>query len=327
MGTPDFSVNALSSLAASKNFNIPLVVTQPDRPKGRGKKLTPSPVKIAAQKLGLEIFQPEDINSKESIEKLSSLRPDFFVITAFGQILTQEILDIPKIYPINIHASLLPKYRGSSPIQAAIRNMDTHTGVTTMVMAKELDAGDILLRATTPISPNDTAQDLHDTLSLLGADLIVKTIDQILAEQIVPRPQEHSKASYVKMLKKSDGEINWNLSNRQICAHINAMTPWPGAFTQLDGKTIKIYKAKPFNKTTDSKPGVIFQCDKKNIHVATGDGCLSILELMGTSGKRLQAFQFLCGHKINAPAKFGQENSITKTRPLKSNHQNLIIDD
>jgi methionyl-tRNA formyltransferase len=321
MGTPDFSVNALSSLATNKNFNIPLVVTQPDRPKGRGKKLTPSPVKIAAQKLGLEIFQPEDINSKTSIEKLSYFKPTFFVIAAFGQILTQEVLDIPKIYPINIHASLLPKYRGSSPIQAAIRNMDTHTGVTTMVMAKKLDTGDILLSATTPISPNDTAQDLHDTLSLLGADLIIKTIHQVLAKQIVPIPQEHSKASYVKMLKKSDGEIDWNISSRQICAHINAMTPWPGAFTHLDGKTIKIYKAKPLNKSTDSKPGVIFKCDKKNIHVATGDGSLSILELMGTSGKRLQAFQFLCGHKITTPAKFDQENTTTKTRSPEFNNR------
>ncbi len=312
MGTPDFSVDALLNLAANKNFNIPLVVTQPDRPKGRGKKLSPSPVKIAAQKMGLEIFQPEDINSRESIEKLSSFKPAFFVIAAFGQILTQEVLDIPKIYPINIHASLLPKYRGSSPIQAAIRNMDTHTGVTTMVMAKKLDTGDILLNATTPISPNDTAQDLHDTLSLLGADLIIKTLHKVLAKQIVPIPQDHLKSSYVKMLKKSDGEIDWSLSSRQICAHINAMTPWPGAFTQLDGKTIKIFKAKPFNKSTDSKPGVIFQCDKKNIHVATGDGCLSILELMGTSGKRLQAFQFLCGHKINTPATFGRQSSVTR---------------
>ena len=224
MGTPDFSVNALLSLAAEKQFQISLVVTQPDRPKGRGRKLMPSPVKKAAKKIGLEVFQPENINSNESIEKLLSLDPDFFVVAAFGQILSEKILNIPRIYPINIHASLLPKYRGSSPIQAAIYNMDKKSGITTMVMAKGLDTGDILLSAPTTISQNDTAQDLHDTLALLGADLIVKTIQQILENQIKPIPQNHSRASYVKMLKKSDGEIDWNLSSRQVCAHINAMT-------------------------------------------------------------------------------------------------------
>ncbi|MDC3237133.1 methionyl-tRNA formyltransferase [bacterium] len=305
MGTPDFSVNALFSLAAEKKFQISLVVTQPDRPKGRGKKLTPSPVKTAAQKIGIDVFQPDNINSKESIEKLLSLNPDFFVVAAFGQILSEKILNIPRIYPINIHASLLPKYRGSSPIQAAIYNMDKNSGVTTMVMAKGLDTGDILLSASTSISQNDTAQDLHDTLSMLGGDLIVKTINQILENQIKPIPQDHTRASYVKMLKKSDGKINWDLSGRQICAHINAMTPWPGAFTKLDDKRVKIYKAVPLDKASDHEPGVIFACDKQGIHVAAGDGCISILELMGTSGKRLQAFQFLCGHKIDTPAKFG----------------------
>ncbi|MCP4673564.1 MAG: methionyl-tRNA formyltransferase, partial [Desulfobacula sp.] len=284
MGTPDFSVNALLSLAKDRNFDVSLVVTQPDRPKGRGKKLAPSPVKKAAQKLGLEIFQPEDINSKKSIERLLSLEPDFFVVAAFGQILSQTILNIPKIYPINIHASLLPEYRGSSPIQAAIANMNQKSGVTTMVMAKGLDTGDILLSTSTPISQNDTAQDLHDTLSLLGANLILKTIKGVLDNSIKPIPQDHARASHVKMLKKSDGKIDWNQSGRQICAHINAMTPWPGAFTMLSGKRIKIFKAKPticepFHKidykTTQDicyepgiEPGVIYQCDKQGIHVA-----------------------------------------------------------
>ncbi len=307
MGTPDISVDAMLRLAAEKQFQISLVVTQPDRPKGRGKKLTPSPVKSAAKRIGLEVFQPENINSKESIEKLLSLFPDFFVVAAFGQILSKQVLNIPKIYPINIHASLLPKYRGSSPIQAAIYNMDKNSGITTMVMAEEMDAGDILLSASTSISQNDTAQDLHDTLTLLGADLIVKTIKKILKNQIKPIPQNHSRASYVKMLKKSDGKIDWNLSSRQICAHINAMTPWPGAFTKLNGKRVKIYKAVPLDKTCEHDPGVIFLCDKQGIHVAAGEGCVSILELMGTSGKRLQAFQFLCGHEIDTPAKFSAE--------------------
>jgi len=304
MGTPDFSVPALQMLAAQDDFHISLVVTQPDRPKGRGKKLAPSPVKTAALNLGLDVFQPENLNTKDAREKLLSLQPDFFVVAAFGQILSQKILDIPKLFPINIHASLLPRYRGASPIQAAILNMDKITGITTMVMGKDLDAGDILLTATTPISEQDTAQDLHDRLGLIGADLIGKTLRAVLNERIEPTPQDHSKATYVKLLKKTDGEIDWALGNRQICAHINAMTPWPGAFTTLGSKRIKIYKARASDLPSPQDPGVIFQCDKDGIHVATGNGSLVILELMGISGKRLKAGEFLCGHKIDPPVKF-----------------------
>ena len=304
MGTPDFSVPALQRLAEHETFQICLVVTQPDRPKGRGKKLSPSPVKQAALKLGIEIFQPEKINSEESKEKLLSFHPDFFVVAAFGQILSQNVLDIPKFYPINIHASLLPKYRGSSPIQAAILNRDDITGVTTMIMAKAMDAGDILFSSIMPIRRTDTAQDVHDRLGLMGADLIVETLAAILDGHVEPSPQDHSKATYVKMLKKSDGKIDWTLSNRQILAHTNAMTPWPGAFTCLDGKPIKIFKVKIFDTPVEYEPGMVFQCDKEGIHVATGKGCIIILELMGASGKRLTAGEFLCGHKINFPVKF-----------------------
>ena len=304
MGTPDFSVPALQQLAAQDDFHISLVVTQPDRPKGRGKKLTPSPVKIAALKLDLEVFQPKKLNDEDAWGKLLSFHPDFFVVTAFGQILSQKILDIPKVYPINIHASLLPRYRGASPIQSAISNMDKITGITTMIMAKEMDAGDILLSSSTPVSEQDTALDIHDRLGLIGADLIVKTIHAVIENRLEPTPQDHSKATYVKLLKKKDGLIDWNLSSREIQAHINAMTPWPGAFTHLGNRRIKIYKARPSDQPFDNEPGVIFNCDKEGIHVATGLGCLTILELMGASGKRLKAAEFLCGHKIDPPAKF-----------------------
>lgn len=307
MGTPDFSVPALQRLATQDDFHISLVVTQPDRPKGRGKKLAPSPVKTAALKLGLDVFQPENLNTKEAKDKLLSLNPDFFVVAAFGQILSQEILDIPKLYPINIHASLLPRYRGASPIQAAILNMDETTGITTIVMAKKMDAGDFLMSASTPISNLDTALDIHDRLGLIGADLIVETLYAILDNSLAPTPQDHSKATYVKMLKKSDGQIDWDLSNLQICAHINAMTPWPGAFTILGNKKFKIYKAIPSDFDAGHDPGVIFQCNKEGIHVATGKGSLTILELMGASGKRLTAWQFLCGHKIDPFVKFDSE--------------------
>ena len=304
MGTPEFSVPALQQLALHDDFHVCLVVTQPDRPKGRGKKLMPSPVKQAAIELGIEVFQPEKINTIDAEAKLSSLKPDFFVVAAFGQILSQTLLDIPKIYPINIHASLLPKYRGPSPIQAAILNMDDLTGVTTMVMEKEMDKGDILLSKSTPVSEKDTAEELYKRLGEIGADLIVDTLRAVLKKECLPIPQDHSKATYVKMLKKSDGRINWNLSARRIQAHINAMTPWPGAFSPLLDTPLKIFKAVAKEFPCPFEPGTIFLCDKAGIHVSTGRGSLVIQELMGTSGKRLNAREFLCGHPIAPPVKF-----------------------
>ena len=302
MGTPEFSVPALKKLAAQDSFDVCLVVTQPDRPKGRGKKLMPSAVKLAAMELGIEVFQPENIRDAE--KKLSGYSPDFFVVTAYGQFLPENILEIPKNYPINIHASLLPCYRGASPIQAAILNQDPETGVTTMIMDKGMDKGDILLASRLSINEWDTAEDLHESLSTLGADLIVETLNAVLENKISPKAQDHSKATYTKILKKSDGKINWNLTNRQILAHINAMTPWPGAFSSLKGKHIKVFKAELPETRSTEKPGVIFHCDKKGIHVSTGNGTLLILELMGNSGKRLTASEFLCGHPVEPPLGF-----------------------
>jgi len=304
MGTPDFSVPALQKLAAQDDFHVSLVITQPDRPRGRGKRLLPSPVKMAAMNLGIDVFQPEDINTQNAKEKLLSLNPDFFVVAAFGQILSRKILNIPTVLPINIHASLLPRYRGASPVQAAILNMDDITGITTMVMAQKMDAGDLLLSASTRIAEQDTAQDLTDRLGLIGADLIVETLHAVLDNRLNPTPQDHSKATYVKLLQKDNGRIDWTLSSRQICAHINAMTPWPGAFTHLGKKSLKIFKALPSDIKACHEPGVIFLCDNHGIHVATGNGSLKIQELMGSSGKRLTARQFLCGNKIDFPVKF-----------------------
>ncbi|MCF6249084.1 MAG: methionyl-tRNA formyltransferase [Desulfobacula sp.] len=304
MGTPHFSVPALESLAQQDDIDVCLVVTQPDRPKGRGKKMAFSPVKNAALSLGLDLFQPETLKAKEAIEKLSSLAPDFFVVTAFGQILTQAVLDIPKIYPINIHASLLPKYRGASPIQASILNMDKKTGVTTMVMAKKMDAGDILLTAKTPISQQDTAQDLHDRLGILGGELIIKTIFSIIDGKLKPTPQDHAKATFVKLLNKKDGKIDWTQNSDQILAHVNAMMPWPGSFALFNDRHIKIFRAVVSDTKTIHEPGVIHTSDNTGIHVATGNGTLTILELMGPSGKRLNARQFLCGNKIEPLSRF-----------------------
>ncbi len=304
MGTPAFSVPALKALAVQDNFNISLVITQPDRPRGRGKKLSYPPVKEAALELGFEVFQPENLNTREGFERLAAIDPDYFVVVAFGQLLSQRILDIPQVYPINIHASLLPLYRGAAPIQAAVMNMDAATGITTMVMARGMDSGDMLLTSSTPVNPEETAQELHDRLSVMGGNLIVKTILKINKNTLTPIPQDHSKATYVPMLKKSDGKIDWTRSNKAICAHINAMTPWPGAFTLLGGKRFKIFRALPSDKETLLDPGQIFQCNGTGIHVATGKNTVVILELMGSSGKRLTADAFLRGHKIDLPARF-----------------------
>ena len=306
MGTPEFCIPALKALAEEPGFDVLLAVTQPDRPKGRGKKLSPSAVKKTAMELGIEVFQPEKINTEDGIHKLSSLEPDFFVVVAYGQILSKKILDIPRVFPINIHASILPRYRGAAPIQAAVKNMDKETGVTTMVMAEKMDAGDILLCEKTPVDTEETAADLHDRLSMMGGDLIVETIHEVNRGELEPVAQDHSKASYVTLLKKSDGRINWQTSAKAICAHINAMTPWPGAFTELSGKRLKLFKARPSDMfhQTPAEPGTILSCSDDGIYVAADKGTVQILELMGSSGKRLDAASFLRGNKIDLPAGF-----------------------
>ncbi|MBI9090369.1 MAG: methionyl-tRNA formyltransferase [Desulfobacterium sp.] len=297
MGTPDFSVPPLRALAAY-GCDIPLVITMPDRPKGRGRKMVPPPVKTAALELGLEVFQPENMRSDEVKEKLLALKADLFVVVAFGHKLSQEILDIPTLYPINIHASLLPSHRGSSPIQTAILNLDKETGITTMVMDKNLDTGDMLLTATTPIHNDDTGQALHDRLAVMGADLIIKTLDAIAEDRLPRTPQDHDRATHAPMLKKSDGRIDWTLTPEKISAVVRAMTPWPGAFTFIGGKRIKIFRVTPSETRSDTPPGTVFLCDDQGIHVAAGNGSITILELQGASGKRLTAAEFLRGNPI-----------------------------
>ena len=318
MGTPDFSVPALKAIAKSEH-KISLVITQPDRPRGRGRKTTPTPVKKTAEILGFDVIQPENINTPEIVARIKALKPDIFVVVAFGQKLSQDILDIPLIYPVNIHASLLPYYRGSSPIQAAILNMDKTTGITTMIMGKDLDTGDILLSSETNITPEDTAETLHDRLADMGGVLICKTLDAILENTITPVPQNNKIATYAPMLKKEDGKIIWKESSEKICARVRAMTPWPGAFTYLNNKTLKIFKTEPVrlkksissNDSAETKiiPGTIVECHNNEIHVASGDGTVKITELMGKSGKRLTAEKFLRGNKLEKGLKFLDNDS------------------
>ena len=304
MGTPDFAVNALTALHESGLFDIALVVSQPDRPKGRGRKLEPTAVKAYAESKGYRVEQPESVKSEAFIALAESLAPDFFVVVAFGQILSQRLLDIPKICPVNIHGSLLPKYRGSAPIQRAVMNGDAITGVTTMVMDKGMDTGDILLTAETPISPEDTAATLYDRLSLLGGDLIVTTLPGLMAGNITPKAQDDREATHAAMLSKAEGEIDWHASAHIIDCRLRGMTPWPGAYTFMEGKRLRIHKAQPMATSTTNTPGTVVTADG-TLDIATGDGLLRILELQGANGKRMPTEAFLRGNPMAPGTQMG----------------------
>ena len=307
MGTPEFAVPALKALY-NHGYNISIVVTQPDKPKGRGRKVIFTPVKIAACELKLKVMQPQSVNTDEFIEIMKSVKPDIFVVVAFGQILKKSVLDIPSLTAINIHASLLPKYRGAAPIQWVILNGEKETGVTTMQMDVGLDTGDILLSKKIDIESSDTASTLHDKLSEIGADLIIETLKGVEENSLKSIVQDHKKSSYASMLSKKDGKIDWNQTADKIDAFVRAMTPWPGAFTFIDHKRLKIFKCKLAQSDTDGildniLPGTIINRFQDELCVATGKGMLSILEIQGASGKRLKIEDFLRGFKI-------PENSI-----------------
>ncbi len=298
MGTPDFSVNALKALH-DKGYDIPLVITQPDKPKGRGKKLVPTPVKKAALECGCRVIQPLSVNDDDVIAEIKSIEPDFFVVVAFGQFLSMKLLDIPRFAPINIHASLLPGYRGAAPIHRSILNGDTKTGVTTMFMDKGMDTGDILDRSETEITKNDTAETLHDRLAEMGAELIITTIENFLGSTVNRSPQDSQKASTAPMLKKQEGRIDWSRPAEELDCFVRGMTPWPGAFTFLNEKRLKIFRIKETNIDSDKAPGTIIDSPQNELHVATGSKVVSIIEIQGASGKKLAAADFLRGFKIN----------------------------
>ncbi|OQY11742.1 MAG: methionyl-tRNA formyltransferase [Desulfobacteraceae bacterium 4572_19] len=274
MGTPDFAVPALKAIHNS-GCNIPLVVTQPDRPKGRGKKMISPPVKIAALKLGLNVIQPKSVNTDEFFQTVKLLNPDIFVVVAFGQILKKNILELPFIAAVNIHASLLPKYRGAAPIQWIILNGEKETGVTTMKMDTGLDTGDILLSSKIKIQIDETAETLHDKLSNLGADLIIETITGFENNLLKPTTQDHDNFSYAPMLSKKDGQIDWHQSADKIDAFVRGMT-----------------------KTNSPVPGEVIPGFQGELCISTGKGVLSILEIQGASGKRLKIEDFLRGFKM-----------------------------
>ncbi|MBF0224509.1 MAG: methionyl-tRNA formyltransferase [Desulfobacterales bacterium] len=297
MGTPEFSVPILEALY-NQGYNIQLVVTQPDKPKGRGKKIVPTPVKEKAIELGLAVVQPLSINKEEFINEIKKLDPDVFVVVAFGHILTKKLLDIPSFGSINIHASLLPKYRGPAPIQWAIINGDLETGITTMMMDEGLDTGDILLVEKTAISPDDNAETLFTKLSLIGADIIVKTLKGLESNDITPIKQNYALSSYAPILRKKDGRINWKQPANVIESFIRGMNPWPGAFSFYGEKRLKFFKSIPLNIDSKNTSGTIIKVSSNELIISANESALSILEIQGDSGKRMGIKDFLRGANL-----------------------------
>ena len=301
MGTPDFSVGPLEALIEA-GHEILLVVTQPDKKKGRGKEVQFPPVKECALKHGIEVFQPIKIKTEESVKKLKEYDADVFVVVAFGQLLSQEILDMPKYGCVNIHASLLPKYRGAAPIQRVIIDGEKETGVTTMKMDVGLDTGDMMLKEAVVIEEKETGETLHDKLSVVGSSLIVKTLDLLEKGEITFEKQDDSLSCYAKMLNKELGHIDWQKSAVEIERLIRGLNSWPSAYASFQGKTLKLWEADVrTNEEADSKidaPGTVVEVTKEEIVVACGSGMLVLKELQLEGKKRMTTKEFLLGRSM-----------------------------
>jgi methionyl-tRNA formyltransferase len=308
MGTAELACASLEALVASPEFQVVGVVTQPDRPKGRALKLQPPPVKLSATHLGLPVLQPERAREAGFLEQLRRLDPDFIVVAAYGQLLPPAILELPPRGCVNVHASLLPKYRGAAPIQWAILNDEEQTGVTIMKMAEKLDAGDILARRATPIAPDDTSATLHERLARIGAELLVETLANCINNKITACPQVEAEATFARKITKEDGRLDWSQPARSLWNHVRAFTPWPGAFTSWSGggqaRILKIWRAS-VEQAPSGAPGKVLQADKTGILAACGSGALRIHELQLEGGRPLPAAQFLIGHAMHPGERLG----------------------
>lgn len=307
MGTPDFSVGPLEALLLA-GHEIVLVVTQPDKPKGRGKEMQMTPVKECAIRHQIPVFQPVRIREAENVEYLKTFQTDAFVVAAFGQILSQEILDIPRLGCFNIHASLLPKYRGAAPIQWVIIDGEKETGVTIMKMDAGLDTGDMVAKSVVEISETDTGETLHDKLSEAGSKLIVDTLPTIEDNTASYTPQDNSESCYAKRLTKSLGFIDWNKSAIEIERLIRGLNSWPSAYTYFKGKTCKIWSAQAIEEKVSGEVGSISHVEKDIIYINTGKGLLAVKELQLEGKKRLSAKEFMLGHSCEAGMKFSKES-------------------
>lgn len=298
MGTPDFAVPSLNALLDA-GHEIVGVFTQPDKPKNRGMKLQAPPVKVCALEHDIPVFQPTKLRDGTALEMIQGLAPELIVVAAYGRILPQEILDYPKLGCINVHSSLLPKYRGSAPIHWAILNGDQESGVTIMHMALALDAGDIIAQSVTPIDPDETVESLHDRLAQMGAALLVETVEKIGDGTAVRTPQEEDKVTLAPMLSRALSPMDWNRPARALHNQVRGLIPWPAAVTELNGTRCKIFSTSVLEETTGKAPGAVIAADKKGLKIACGDGTvLQINELQADGGKRLKAADYLRGHPI-----------------------------
>ncbi len=302
MGTPDFSVPCLARLA--EITEIIGVVTQPDKPRGRGQKLTPSPVKAFAMEKGFTVYQPAKIKTEEFTRILKDLHPDLMVVVAFGQILSQQILDIPAYGCINVHASLLPRYRGAAPIQWSVINGEKLTGVTTMFMDAGLDTGDMLLKTEVPITEDMIAEELHDALMEAGADLLVKTVAKIANGTIQRIHQADADSNYAPMLSKETGHIDWTKPAWDIHNLVRGLNSWPGAYSILQGKTFKIWRTRVADAEAVCEPGEILELTKQGFLAGTGKGILEILEIQAPNKKKMAASDYVRGHGLELHLKF-----------------------
>ena len=296
-GTPSFALPALNSLLEGPD-KVAGVVTQPDREKGRGRKVVISPVKERALQHGLNPLQPEQAKEEAFQKALRELQPDLVVVVAYGQILPKPVLNIPKYGAVNVHASLLPKYRGAAPIAWAILKGEKVTGVTTMVMDEGMDTGDILLQAEAPIAAEETCETLHNRLASLGAQLLSETLEKMRAGNIRPIQQDHSKATYAPPLRKEDGHINWEKEAEEIDRQVRAFNPWPGAFTKLDGRSLRIYKGAVRERVLTERAGIVVWVGSDFIEVEAGRDAYLIKEVQLEGRRRMSIREFLSGHPI-----------------------------
>ena len=297
MGTPDFAAATLQALIDGPD-EVVAVVTQPDRAKGRGKKLTPPPTKIIAEKAGIPVLQPTKIKTEEFKNGLLTYQPDLFVVAAYGRILPPSILDLAPMGCINVHGSLLPKYRGAAPIQWAVINRDKEVGVTIIQMDQGMDTGDILLKSSIITEPDETAGSLFTKLAQLGSTTLLKAVKGLKEGTVIPIPQDHSQATHAPMFKKDDGCIDWHKDAEQLEGLIRGLDPWPTAFCFLNGKRLRLFSPEVVYKDSDFDPGVVIQADKRGILVSCETNCLQIREIQPEGKKRMPVDAFLCGCSI-----------------------------
>jgi len=307
MGTPEFAKKSLESLVET-GHNILLAVVQPDKPKGRGMKLIFPPVKEYSLSKGIDVVQPLALKDEVFIENIKNLKPDVIVVVAYGRMLPRAVLDIPRLGCINVHASLLPKYRGAAPIQWPIINGDKITGITTMYMDAGLDTGDMILKKEIKIEEDDTLETMHDKLAEAGGKLIAETLRQI-ENSTAPRiPQNESQATFTRQIKKEDGLINWKDSSEKIRNQVRGYNPWPGAFTFYENKLLKLWKVEQVTCEKEVEPGTILEADaRKGLVVSTGNGALKIFELQSEGSRRMTIEEYLIGHRMTAGEKFLSE--------------------